>query len=493
MRILKKTAGKASCIVSFLLISCLLFSFGVTAQELKVERFELAPSDISGARYSVKDANGIDCALIKVQIPRSGVVFEGNIVKQDFRVNEYWVYVTQGTKMLNIKHPDALPLMVYFSDHKLNPATSSATYVMTLQAPTAASRSVMQKIYFDVQPANAMVICNRKVIKLVNGKGELEAPAEEDYEYTIGAEGYYPSEGSIHLYATAPGQVIARLIKETTAAPSTLPAASQSSQPVPIPVLTASNDHQQETPSPTRLNFFKPTEDPLYAYRRHLHPNLVTGDSLAYIRRYDEAQRYYATLGDDPHGILMTGLCFDQGWGVNRNISEAGKYYSRISRLDSPAGAIAKGRLDFLAQGKTARKASFNKYMTAAQVGVPAAQLLVGLCYGDGEGTKRDEKEAERWINLAYLNGCVEAAFVMGSCYENSDNFRKYKIPKKDVAFQWYLTAAEKGHPNAQMKVGEAYYEGRGVKKNQQEAKKWFRKAYESGYLPALEWINKIK
>src|SRR5688572_21568525 len=48
-----------------------------------------------------------------------------------------------------------------------------------------------------------------------------------------------------------------------------------------------------------------------------------------------------------------------------------------------------------------------------------------------------------------------------------------------------YRGAAEKGVPDAQYKLGEAYYDGQGVPQDRQQALRWFRAAADQGHAEA--------
>src|SRR5436190_6043121 len=65
----------------------------------------------------------------------------------------------------------------------------------------------------------------------------------------------------------------------------------------------------------------------------------------------------------------------------------------------------------------------------------------------------------------------------LGICYINGDGV------KKDLqeALKWFRKAAEQGNPAGQQNLGMCYYQGEGVPKNLAEAAKWFRKAAEGG------------
>lgn len=86
------------------------------AQEIKVKSFsmQMEPMTIPIQR---KDNNGNICALVKVIIPDSKAVFEGNLVGRcDYKTSEYWCYLTPGSKHLKIKYPSTQPLLVDFEN-----------------------------------------------------------------------------------------------------------------------------------------------------------------------------------------------------------------------------------------------------------------------------------------------------------------------------------------------------------------------------------------
>ena len=61
--------------------------------------------------------------------------------------------------------------------------------------------------------------------------------------------------------------------------------------------------------------------------------------------------------------------------------------------------------------------------------------------------------------------------------YENGIGVKK----DNDEAVKWYREAAEQGHADAQYNLGYMYEKGLGVKKDKAEAEKWFRKARGQG------------
>lgn len=100
------------------LLAALIFAnvlFAQNESRLHVRKLELVPNDTEASRAKKKDANGDKCALIKIQTPnmneaeRNRLVIEadrGTFVYPEQAIGELKVYLTEGVKILVIKHPD---------------------------------------------------------------------------------------------------------------------------------------------------------------------------------------------------------------------------------------------------------------------------------------------------------------------------------------------------------------------------------------------------
>lgn len=125
---------KPLLIILSLLLACLAHS-----QELTVKSLTMEPMDLSASKYARNDLNDRACALVKVQIPLEGMVFEGNVLGNvENKAGEYWVYLTAGSKFFQIKHRSVSPLFIRFADFGLEPLASRTTYVLRLTAPERA-------------------------------------------------------------------------------------------------------------------------------------------------------------------------------------------------------------------------------------------------------------------------------------------------------------------------------------------------------------------
>jgi uncharacterized protein len=153
--------------------------------------------------------------------------------------------------------------------------------------------------------------------------------------------------------------------------------------------------------------------------------------------------------------------------------------------------------------------------LSAAEHGVPAAQLRLGRMLLEGLGVPRDEKAALEWFSRAARAGNAEAANMVGRCYENGWGVRvdlacaavhyrasataghdwgEYNFAnllfdgrgiERDVphALKWYLRAARQGHGRAMNLIGRCLEEGWGCPRSPQDAAYWYRRSAETGYF----------
>lgn len=129
----------------FALFILLLFSISVYSQELHVKSFGIAESDLSAQTQPRKDLNDKNCALVKVGIGLQGVQFEGNVVGNVVnKVGEYWVYMSRGSRMLKVKHPNYSPIMVAFSNYGIEKLEDNRTYQLTMNTSNTRQNTQLQ-------------------------------------------------------------------------------------------------------------------------------------------------------------------------------------------------------------------------------------------------------------------------------------------------------------------------------------------------------------
>ena len=193
-----------------LIIACFLCC-NLSAQKLSVESMTALPMDVSASQYERKDLNGQPCALVKVQLATMGARFEGNVVgSADYKTGEYWVYMTEGSYMLSVKHPSFVPLSVNFRDYGISGVQGKTTYRLTLLMPQAGGVVETQKLIINYSPKNATVLIDSKLYK---GEGRVEAMLPVgNHSYIIASDGYETAEGSLKLTPSAPRTITENLV-----------------------------------------------------------------------------------------------------------------------------------------------------------------------------------------------------------------------------------------------------------------------------------------
>lgn len=205
-------------ILGLILVAISLQSHG----QIIVTGFEAKPMDLTASTHMRRDFNEQPCALVKVGLRAKDASFEGNIIGDtEMHTNEYWVYMTGGSKMLNIKHISAPSLLVRFSDYGVVALEPKMTYVLDLELPQpVAEQPVMQKVIINFSPSTAVVLLDGQMLDTNNGVATTSLPAGKDYSYTVAAKGYESSEGNFRLKATAPARLNIQLYPLETASVS---------------------------------------------------------------------------------------------------------------------------------------------------------------------------------------------------------------------------------------------------------------------------------
>lgn len=107
----------------------------ISAETIKVKKICLSERDLSARTSPRTDLNGNKCALLKVYLPLSGARFLGNLIGQpEYLGGEYWVYMTEGTKKLQLMIPNELPMNISFIDAGVGQLVSGSVYEIFLSS-----------------------------------------------------------------------------------------------------------------------------------------------------------------------------------------------------------------------------------------------------------------------------------------------------------------------------------------------------------------------
>ena len=184
----------------------LLLTMSIQAQKLTVEKMTQDASDLSArTSNSVRlDVNDKPCALVKVQLAADGAQFEGNVIGSvDYKTGEYWVYMSEGSRELRIKHPNFLPLHVNFMDYGLGRqgVRQRQTYTLSLVMPSLTGQPIddgMRYLVMTVEPANATVYIDDQLKTVTNGTVSELLPMGQ-HSYRVEAPAYETKSGTVTI------------------------------------------------------------------------------------------------------------------------------------------------------------------------------------------------------------------------------------------------------------------------------------------------------
>lgn len=133
-----------------LLILAAAVTLNGMAQKMTVEAMSTAPMDMSASINQRKDLNGKPCALVKVSMTVANASFGGNVVGDVLRDgSDYWVYLTSGTKMLQVKHPNYKSLLVTFPDYGVKAVEGKQTYFLDINLPYFVPSETVETVKTD--------------------------------------------------------------------------------------------------------------------------------------------------------------------------------------------------------------------------------------------------------------------------------------------------------------------------------------------------------
>ena len=169
-----------------------------------------------------------------------------------------------------------------------------------------------------------------------------------------------------------------------------------------------------------------------------------TGIQYAEAENPEKAVACFRKAAEQGHADAQyrLGECYDEGRGVERDLTEAAGWYRK-----------------------------------AAEQGHADAQYRLGECYAEGEGVGRDPFMALRWWRSLDDEDHLSMLVFKADSYINSGFWSKlFDKQKAEFAVELYRIAAQQGSVTAQYSLAECYFKGDGVKRNFSQAKYLYRK-----------------
>lgn len=436
----------------------LLFHGSLWAQSIKVTSFALDPTDLTAQHENVKDANGDMCALIKVQIVSDNVKFSGDVYGEPKHLqNEYYVYVLDGTTYLNISTESTLPTEVDFSKYSSDASSlkGGCTYILKIALPEKAPG-----VTFEVGVPNVPIIVGGKTYT-TDEMGTLDLSlAKGSYSYTVCMQGYKKIEGVVEIDKIPVIKTI-RLEKGDGLVDKGILTITY-----PLDAVMTIVPANSSAKAPSK-SMFKTGEQVM-----------LNGD-------------YKVTFTKKKYQSQTMTVSVKPGDNVRR------AFEGVALQVESKFQSYETAKI-------------FKEYKKMADGGDDCAQYKVGCCYAKGVGVPQSQASAilywtyaarqgnmdayrmlyendetftgrQRWLQVLADNGDGNAMVDLAEQYESRGNWQQMSAWLKKAC------ASNIKEKRAYYKMGELYYEGKGVPQNYSRAYKYFSIAASYGLPQAKE------
>ena len=522
----------------FILIS--LVHITTFAREIQVKSFEILSRDLTARTKRVDDLNGKMCALIKVALPVEDCKFEGDVVRHSFDVNEYLVYMPEGSKRLRIKCPGFETLQVELTTPEGDIGVKSeVTYSLKLAGYEDMGLSNKpvdpgaNYLILDIMPKTGLSVKVDGMLQTVDNGQVMTFLKYGTHNYAVEAEGYAPAQGTavvgkdgnttiqVHLKS-----IMATLMVTTETKGATIKINGQAKGTGNVSGQYAPGIYQIEIgkdgyrPYTQTIELAQrdnrainiPALTPIYgalniSYKPIGATVFIDGKDVGtapIVLRELLVGKHEVSINKDGYSPLKVNVEINEGQTAqldgslteikqvvigNGNISseinkDVKQYIKAAEQGDAKAqcelGTCYFVRIDYIEAVKW--------YKKAAEQGLAIAQYNLGYCYQDGYGGIRDNYEAVKWYKKAAEQGLAIAQYNLGNCYAKGQGISQ----DYTEAVKWYSKAAEQGDANAQYNLGWCYDNGKGVGENYVEAAQWYSKAAEQGNEDAITALKKI-
>ncbi|XP_048259594.1 protein sel-1 homolog 1-like isoform X3 [Haliotis rufescens] len=217
---------------------------------------------------------------------------------------------------------------------------------------------------------------------------------------------------------------------------------------------------------------------------------------------YTRAYIHFLKAAQKNHTKSLEQVAFGHLFGdyLPHNLSRAKEIFEDLSQRGSPTGQLGLGFLYSAGLGVNSTQARSLIYFTfGALGGDPMAQMAMGYRYWAGVGVEAKcesalthyKKVASTVADSVSLSGGPTVQRVR--LQEESESQTGNSPLLDDDLLQYYHFLADKGDVQAQVVLGQLYYQGgRGVAINHEQALQYFLMAAESGNANALAYLGKM-
>jgi TPR repeat protein len=216
-----------------------------------------------------------------------------------------------------------------------------------------------------------------------------------------------------------------------------------------------------------------------------------------------------AALKGNAHSQLTLGEAYQNGKGVERNMTAAVAWFEKSAAQGNPSAQNDLGVARLNGEGVDKDPVAAAKwFQSAAEQDLEEAAFNLGTLYDRGLGVTQDYRMARRLYQQAAERKVSDAEYRLGLLLEQGLGGEK----DADLALRWLRRASKDGSEDAQIKLGlkspaqststssgyfqfqiaQAMFEGKGMAKDQAQALLFLEKSADAGYPPAFLALGRI-
>ncbi len=212
--------------------------------------------------------------------------------------------------------------------------------------------------------------------------------------------------------------------------------------------------------------------------------------SQMYKEAVEESQKLI-TVADETNAYAVLAICSMRGKGILKDEKKGVELLRKAALKGYPNAQAKLGSCYYKGfMCETNIENAVKWFRRAAYNGDPQGQYRLGVyLLLDAKGIKQNMADGINWIKKAAIQEYVLSQVVLGICYLNGDGVKQ----DYDIAFYWFAKAAIKGNKSGMYRLGLCYEQGYGTKQNSEEARYWYEKAAEKGEQDALKALDRFK
>ena len=227
-----------------------------------------------------------------------------------------------------------------------------------------------------------------------------------------------------------------------------------------------------------------PAEDVPYWFKQYEQAQQKQVEAMIQVALFYKEYHFYeemyawldeAAKSNDPNAYYELANCYFEMLGNRGSEEQAFILYKRAAQKNHRDAMNNLADMYLNGEGTAIdEKKAFEWFTKAAELGVVEAMYTLGILYEQGLGTEMNEAFALRYYKCSAQGGYDDAMYRMGMIYFSGELQEEQNL---ELAFSWFLKAAQQYHMDALYNVAYCFELGQGVASDLQQAIHYYKQA----------------